>query len=277
MTTKLKAIVHDANKNAPVRLEVEKDIDGNVIADIHWVPSKLYPTIKIDSTYINGEEFYFENNTENFTQTRDTVINLELGQIKHNNYGFHELKNPINLGLSLPTPYDNELKMLEAQKPLPSTTVSDDGWIFTFFLSFQTTVTILILIILYIIGVVRAIARNSKLRFNANVTFFDSTRNQLGDVVRLRDIPGSTIMKFGTGGSPRCKVDDAEWQFIIQKKNGNPFLVFEKPRFIWKSTIKYVARGKKTSGDATGSLSLDCGLSRTEQTHRVTVKILDKK
>lgn len=276
MTTKLKAIVHDANKSAPVRLEVEKDIDGNVNAEIHWTPSKLYPTIQIDSTYMSGNDFYFINNEENFTQTRDSVIKVELGQIKHNDYGFHNLEDDINLGLLLPTPYDDELKQLEATKPLPSTTISDPGWVFTFFLTLQTTVIIIILIILYIIGVIKAIARNNKLRFKANITFYDNLGNQLGDMIRLPEQSPSAVMTFGNGGSPRCKVDNAEWQFVVKKKKANPFLVFQKPRFVWNCTRKYVAQGKRMSGELNDSLLVTCGTSRTETTHKVKIKLIKK-
>ena len=275
MVTKLKAVIDNANRLNPIRLEATTNIDGKVEAEVHWTPSKLYPTMQIDSTYMDGTEFIFENNKENFTQTRDTVLQLELGQIKHQSYGFHHLQDSINLGLKLPTPYDDELASLGVRKPLPNTKKAEDRWLFTFFLPFWLTLTLLILLILYIIGVIKAIARNNKLCFKGNITFYDAQGNQLGDMVRLPKQAPSARLTFGKGGSPRCKVDDAEWQFIVEKKKGNPFLVFAKPYFAWNCTMKHVVLGKAKSGklsyDGPTSMRVKCGSSPRELTHSVKI------
>ena len=268
---KLKAIVHNANKETPVSFTVQTDIDGNVTAEINWTPNKLYEVIQIDSTYVDAEGFYFENNTANYTKMRDSAITLELGQIKHEKYGFHNFDGNIHLGLSLPTEFDDELKALEAEKPLPTTTVHESRLVFTFFLTFKTTVIIIIIIILYIIGVLRAIARNGKLRFKGNITFYDNAGNQIGEMVRMSEQPSSATIIFGKGGSGRLKVDNAAWQFVVQKKNGNPFLLFAKPRFVWRSTNGYVVQGRKRSGELNGSLLVACGSSGTDLTHKVRI------
>jgi hypothetical protein len=273
MVTKLRAIVHDANKAAPVKMDIEKDIDGNVVAKINWTPSKMYPKIKINQTTCSGDDFVFENNTENFTETNNSVIEVELGQIRHKSYGFHDFDATLNLGLTLPTDYDNELEMLEAVKPIPETSVTSPGVVFTFFLSFKTTLILLILIILYIIGVINAIVRNRKLCFKANVTFYDNYGNQIDDTVRIPKQPSSAVMTFGKGGSPRCRVDDADWQFVVKKKNGSPFLLFVKPHFEWQQTSGYVAMGKSRRGKITDSARLKCGSSASEQTHSVKIKL----
>jgi hypothetical protein len=278
MVTKLKAVIANANKTTPVTLKTETDIDGNVVAEVHWTPGKLYPSMEIDSTFMDSEDFYFENNTERFTKTLDSVIVVELGQIKHKEYGLHHLVDSINLGLNLPTPYDKELFTLGIKKPLPNTKKAEDRWVWTFFLSFWTTVTIVALIILYIIGVIKAIARNNKLCFKGNITFYDALGNQVGDTVRLPKQNSSARLIFGSGGTPRCKVDDAEWQFVIEKKKGNPFLLFVKPCFEWRCTRKHVASGKNRSGKMNyGSASMmrvKCGESRNELTHGVKVQLI---
>lgn len=278
MTTKLKAVVDNANKTNPITLKSETDIDGNVLAEIHWTPSKLYPTMQIDSTFMSGKEFYFENNKENYEKTKDSVIVVELGQIKHQNYGMHYLNDTINLGIKLPTPYDKELFSLGVKKPLPNTQKAEDRWIFTFFLSFWTTVTIIVLIILYIIGVIKAMIRNKQLCFKGNITFYDVNGNTLGDLVRLPKQSPSAVLLFGAGGSPRCKVDDAEWQFEIKKKNGNPFLLFVKPCFVWRATRKSVVANRATSGELSyggqESLRVKCGSSKMETTHQVHIKLI---
>ena len=273
MTTKLKAIVHDANRNSPVELKVDRNIDGKVAAKIHWKPSKLYPQIKIDSTYMSGEEYYFINNTENFMVTSDSPIEVELGQIKHKDWGFHNLDADMNLGLMFPVPYDDELKSLKAKKPIPSTTKEGEGLVFTFFLPFWLTATLAGLFILYIIGVFKAMARNRSLCFKANVTFFDRNGIQIGETVRIPKQSPSARMVFGKGGTGRCKVDGALWQFVVEKKKGNPLLVFSKPTFVWRKTAAYAASGKRQSGKLTDSVRVSCGDSSSNITHSVRIKL----
>ncbi len=275
MVTKLKAIIDSENRMSPIRLETKTDIDGNVTADIHWKPSKLYPRMRIDSTYLSGDDFMFENNSENYTVTCDSVMHLDLGQIKHGDIGFHQLNDTLNLGILLPTPYDDELTNLGVKKPLPNTKKSESRWLFTFFLSFVATVIILLLILLYIIGVIHSMIRNRKLCFKGNFTFYDSEGTQIDEVVRLPKQSPSAVIHVGNGGTGRCRVDDAEWQFLIEKKKANPFLVFTKPCFAWRGTKRYVAQGKALSGkisyDGPSTIRVQCGRARSEITHSVKV------
>lgn len=273
MVTKLKAIVHNANKNTPISLKTTKDIDGNVVANIEWTPSKLYPKIKIDSTFVDCPDFRFINNTENFTVTSKSPISVELGQIKHKSWGFHTFDGNIHLGLQLPTEYDDELARLSVKKPIPETVVEEKGTVFTFILTLRTTLIILAIIILYIIGVIRAIIRNRKLCFQANVTLFDKNGTQIGDLIRIPKQSPSAKLAFGKGGTGHCKVDDAAWQFTVSKKNGNPFLLFVKPRFVWKKTGGYVVSGKKQQGTLTDSLRVSCGNGPSDITHSMRIKL----
>lgn len=275
MVTKLKAIVDNENHMNPIRLQTETDIDGNVTADIHWTPNKLYPKMRIDSTYLSGDDFVFNNNKENYVVTCDSVLHLDLGQIKHDGIGFHRMADSLNLGIQLPTPYDDELTSLGIKKPLPNTKKPESRWVFTFFMSLMTTSILLLLLLLYIIGVISSIIRNNKLSFKGNFTFFDGNGNQIGDVVRLPKQKPSTVINVGNGGTGRCKIDNAEWQFVIEKKKANPFLVFAKPYFQWRSTKKYVAQGKAQSGklryEGPATMRVQCGASRGSITHSVKV------
>ena len=271
MVTKLKAIVHEANKNSDVDLKIERDIDGNVVADITWVPSKLYPTIKIDETKMGGD-YYFINNKENFMETSKPTIHVELGQIKHNEWGLHTMNDDIHLGLMFPVPYDKELEKLEAEKPIPSTTIKEEGLIFTFFLPLWLTALIIFLIFLYIIGVFKAIKRNKACYLVANVFVNDRNGTPLDDVIQITKARKVTSLTIGRGGSHGCGVDNADWQISITKKNGNPLLVFKKPTFMWKQSAGSVRKGNTSSGELRGALNVACGESVTQQTHMITVQ-----
>ena len=278
MVTKLKAIIDTENRMDPIRLKTETDIDGNVTADIHWKPNKLYPKMKIDSTYLSGDGFTFENNKENFTTTCDSVLHLDLGKIEHDGVGFHRLQDSLNLGILLPTDYDDELTSLGVKKPLPNTKKPESRMLFSFFLPFVTTVILLLLLLLYIIGVINSMIRNAKFCFKGNFTFYDSNKSQVGDIVRMPKQNPSAVINVGNGGTGRCKVDDAEWQFVIEKKKANPFLVFTKPYFTWRSTKKYVAQGRAQSGvlkyEGPATMRVDCGPSRGTITHGVKVQLI---
>lgn len=280
MVDKLRAIISTANKMNPVRMDIKTNIDGKTTAEIHWTPNKLYPMMKIDSTYVGQQGFYFVNKKENFQTTRDSVIGVDpelmLGQLKHESFFFHHIQDSLHLGIDLPTDYDDELITLGVKKPLPATTQAVDKWVFTFFLPFWLFATICILILLYIIGVINAIRRNSKLCFKGNVTVYDAQGNQIDDVRRVSKQAPSAVLTFGDGGSPNCRVDDAEWAFVVQKKNGNPFLVFAKPCFVWSKKKGYVASGKAQSGkfgpDGPTMIRVKCGASRSEETHSVKIQ-----
>ena len=142
---------------------------------------------------------------------------------------------------------------------------------------FWLTLTLLVLLILYIIGVIKAILRNSKLCFKGNLTFFDDLGNQLDGVVRLPKQSPSAKLTVGKGGSPKCSVDNADWQFVIEKKKANPLLVFAKPYFLWHATIKYVANGSAQSGklsyNGPTSVRVKCGSSRGDITHSVKIQL----
>lgn len=278
MVTKLRAVIDNANRVNPATLKVKTTIDGNVDARVSWRPSKLYPEIKIDSSYLLGDDFKFINYTKNFTRTTDTLIEVELGKIKHRSMGLHQLQDTLNLGLTLPTEYDNELTSLGVKKPLPNTRSEIKRLIFTFPLSFWFTCTLIILIILYIIGVINAIARNGKLSFSGKVTFYDDMGNQIDSPVNITRQTSTLV--FGAGGSPRLSVEDAAWQFTLSKRNGNPFVVFAKPYFLWERKRGSVLSGRAASGKlspwGSKTATLACGPTRNERSHSVKIQLLNR-
>ena len=278
MVTKLRAVIDDANRLSPAKLKVKINIDGKVDARVNWKPSKLYPEIKIDSSYLLGDNFKFINYTKNFTRTTDTLIEVELGKIKNRAMGLHHLKDTLNLGLTLPTEYDAELSRLGVKKPLPNTRSEVSRLIFTFPLSFWFTCTLIILIILYIIGVINAIMRNGKLSFSGKVTFYDDMGNQIDSPVNISRQTSTLV--FGAGGSPRLSVDDAVWQFTLTKRNGNPFAVFAKPYFLWERKRGSVASGRAASGKlspwGSKTVTLACGPTRNERSHSVKIQLLNR-
>jgi len=281
MVTKLRAIITDENKVNPARLIVDTDIDGNVNAEIHWSPSKLYPSMRIDSTYVGQEGFVFENNKKAYENTRDSVIGVDpellLGKIVNESYGFHNFNDSIHLGIDLPTEYDNELASLGVKKPIPATTRGLDKWIFTFFLPFWLTALIIALIILYLIGVFKAVGRNNKYKLSGKVTVSSDGEPLDGFPTRITPCESVSIGCLGTG---KLKIQDVNWNVQVVKVNGCIWKsFFSKPHFEWRGTKGFVQSGDKSSYgvlDYGSTMAVRGGKNRNEIENAVRMQIIQQ-
>lgn len=281
MFKKLQTIIIRENKANPIVVRTETNIDGKVKAHIEWQPTKLYPKITLDSTYILDSDFRFKANPKyvNYSEAGKMFVDIPLGQIKHKEFGFHQMADTLHFDVKLPVEYQNEIDKLLEGRPgaLANSSVYVERTIFTFFLPFWLTVTIIVLFLLYILGIIKAIGRNAKLRFQANVLVYDQTGEQVGDMRRIPKQNSNAVIIFGAGGtSPQTRVDDAEWSFEVRKQKGNPLLVFQKPKFVWKSKKGYCQMNRRTGGDIITQARIQCGPGRTDQTHSVVIKMMTK-
>lgn len=274
LVVKLRAIVTEENKAGEISMLTETNIDGKTTAEINWTPSRLYSIMKIDSTKLSAEGFYFLNDTANYGNTRDREQLLELGQIKNHKWGFSHIRDSIDLGVSLPTTFDTELTKLGITKPLTGTKHPVDRWVFTFFMPFWLTALILLLILIYIYLTFRAWRRNVSTKLKANIF----VRDPYGDEVLRKKIDGITMTSIGKGGI--IHVDDAEWRISIEKVKPSPFLLFKQPYFTWSCTCGYVSNGRnETCGrldyDTNTSFNVKCKAKKSddEPSHSVTVKL----
>lgn len=273
LVVKLTAIVEEDNKACAAQMETSVDIDGNTEAHITWEESRLYGTMQIDSTFLTQQGFQFKNNEEAFCRTRDHELNLKLGKVKNEEFGFHKLSDSINIGISFPTQFDNELAKLKIKKPLSGSKADADRIIFTFPLPLWLTITIIVLIILYIIGVINAFIRNKKERLKGKITVSDP----YGCPIKEERIKPCT--ETSVGKAAIIKVDNADWRFSIKKKEPSPFLVFKKPYFVWTNEAGYVCRRKQTCGNldynSNNIVNLSCRPSSSdEETHKVKVLLM---
>lgn len=280
MVTKLKAVIDNANRMSPIELKTETSIDGNVSAEIHWTPNKLYPKMQIDSTFMDGEQFYFVNNKEAFTETTDTELKLNLGKIKHHSYGLHHLSDSINLGVQLPTPYDDELTSLGVKKPLPNTKKEESRWLFTFFLPFWLTALLAALLLAYILLIVKAIKRNASEQFRGTVDIYDKVGRQIGNTIMVKCKSNSFLI--GDGGTNGCQVNGTAWTISVEKTTYSPLLVFKKPNFFWKAKKGFAKSGNKQRGylgrygNGKKLINIECGSSYDAITNSVTIRLNNK-
>lgn len=281
MTEKLRAVIQlDNEKNLKPTLKTNIDINGNTTAEIHWTPNKLYTQIKLDSTFTDkGSDYIFKNNKKVWQTTSDTVLkDLKLGKLEHRSIGLRPYEEQLNIGLSLPTAYDDELKKLSIDKPIPNTSSKQKGWLWTFWLPFGVTLTIVVLLLIYTFLVLKAVKRNATEKFKDKVEVLPIGKKAGRESRKEIIVPATTNFKIGNGGTGSCSLPDVAWCIDVSKKTYNPFTL-KKPVFICKKSKDFVQKSKKNTISRHGSsgVSYTCGTNPTDITHNVTIRINKKK
>ena len=267
MVERLRTIVRAENKVADINFETDINIDGNVTANVSWKPNRLYASIQIDSSFVHDRRsaedsvvvtprpkytktgFTFKNNPEVFTETTETELEeLELGKIKNQSFFFHKLNDELNLGVKLPTPYDDELHRLGIRKPIPDVAVPVSKLLFTFFLPFWLCALILALIALYIVLVFVKIGSNAKAAFLKTIKVYNQDNQEMVVKVteRIRTRQGFTVPKL-SGVS-----------LTYYKETYSPMLLFKNPRLFGRvdNGIACNAKGQKQAVPTTGTFYL---------------------
>lgn len=209
MTEKLRAVIQlDNKKNLRPSLKTKIDIDGNTTAEIHWTPNKLYRQIKIDSTYTDaGSNYVFENNKEVWQTTQDTaLVDLKLGKLVHKHYGFRHYEESLNIGLSLPTNYDDELKKLSIDKPIQATTDKQSGWLFTFLLPFMLCCIIIAILIIWFFLVYKTAIYNKAMKINGVLTVKQYPKGKV--IINKETIRKAKSIHIGQGEYP---IEGSKW------------------------------------------------------------------
>lgn len=264
MVERLRTIVKAENKVADVKFTTDIDIDGNVIANIQWQPNRLFGAVNIDSSFVQNKRlesdtlevdpranltasgFTFDNNSEVFTTTTETVLQeIELGRIENQSWGFHKLDDELKLGVGLPTPYDDELMRLGIKKPIPDVAVPVSGWKFTFFLPFWVCALIVGLIILYIILVFVKISKNASHYFTKTIKVYDYPSLELAKQmqrVKIKNKEGVTVSVRGVS-------------ITYYKQTFSPFLLTKEPKLVGKINggIPCDAKGRRDSVKISGT------------------------
>lgn len=283
MFTKLQSIIIKENKANPIVARTDIDIDGNVTAEVHWTATKLYPKITLDSTYVeNGSKFKLKCNKDFISYSAVGEMNadkLEIGKIKHSKVGFHKMADTLHFDVKLPVPYQNEIdKLLEGRPgPVANATEFKTNLVWTFLLPLWLTITLIFLLILYLLLVIKAAGRNSKVLFNGKIKAFDL------DGEEVFSKPKDRLKKFviGKGGTDGLSVS-GPWTVDVKKVSPSPFAFWKKPYFSWKQVSGYacLAGSQNNSGridDTHTVITLNCGAKKGELTHKVKIEYYKKK
>ena len=269
MTDKLKAVINlDNERNLHPTLKTNININGVTTAEIHWTPNKLYREIKLDSTYVDaGSNYVFKNNKEVWQTTRDTVLSdIELGTLKCKTWGLRYYKEKLNIGMSLPTPYDDELTKLSIDKPIPATSAEQSGLLFTFFLSFQVCCALLIIFLIWMYFVYKTALYNKKIKIKGYLTV--NTLPGMKVVIDKKKIKASDSITIGQGS---YLVEGAKWAIKFYKIPGNSWLL-KKAK--WGYTVVDGAiegKQKKIYNSPKVSTILNIGPDKGNYTHNIKI------
>ena len=253
MTEKLKAVIQlDNERNLRPILKTDISINGTTTAEIHWTPNKLYREIKLDSTFTDSNSNYvFENNKDVWQTTKDTVLtDIELGKLKHKRWGLRYYKENLNIGMLLPTPFDDELKKLSIDKPIAETSSEQSGLIFTFILPFQVCCALLLLFLLWMYFAYKTALYNKKIKIRGILTVKQYPKGKV--LIDQQNIKTSDSISIGQGA---YHVEGAKWTIKIHKVPGNCW-IFKKAKWGYTMTEgavdgrrKKVYNSKKVSID----------------------------
>lgn len=228
MHDRFRAIVSRANKEVKVDFDPEVSIDGDVTGVINWKPNKLYREIKVNDILVpDASGFKFKAGKELTAEPfQMESIELPLGKLKHQSWGFHKFDDSMKADIDLPTPFDNELAGLEIKKPVPDSQIPLKKLIFTFILPLWLTITILALLLIYLFMVIGAMKRNAKESFSGSIEVYKG-RNFIyeNDSIRKKNvvnIPGDLNAR-GTAS--------VDWDMQLRKRPSNPFLFWKKPTY----------------------------------------------
>ncbi|MBR5176672.1 MAG: VWA domain-containing protein [Bacteroidales bacterium] len=242
MYDRLQAIVSRANKEVKVDFDPKVSIDGNVTGVINWKPNKLYREIKVNDILVpDASGFKFKAGKELTAEPfQMESIELPLGKLKHQSWGFHKFDDSMKADIDLPTPFDNELAGLEIKKPVPDSQIPLKKLIFTFILPLWLTITILALLLIYIFMVIGAMKRNAKESFSGSIEVYKG-RNFIyeNDSIKKKNvvsIPGDLNAR-GTAS--------VDWDMQLRKRPSNPFLFWKKPTYELIANTGYIQDGSK--------------------------------
>lgn len=283
MVSKLASIIELENRAIDIDFEQVVSIDGDVSTKIQWKPTRLYKRMRIDSSIVaepNQSGFSFDVNNDELGVKNELSFEAELGQLEHSGFGllgFHHMTDSLQLGVDMPTDFDDELRKLEIEKPISTPKKKIDKWIFTLPIPFWLAATIAALLLAYFLMVLRQIKINSGNtgKFRGKITIKDiATDESVSDNVR-NYVDSVTIGKNGQG---KFRVQGVAWSFQIRREKYSIFNIFKKPKTVFKVDSGFVYSTAYKNGidgkDFQGMLTVNCGAKRNDKDHQVSIRTI---
>lgn len=233
---KFRAIVERKMTDLSLQATPHLDIDGHFSATLTWTPNELFNTLSIDAVQLaadSAEAPYTCQAGKLPVLLPQTEGTFPLARIRHRHPGFHTFDAKINLALSLPTGWDNELQKLEIAKPVLRPTLSVHRLLFTFPLPLWLLSLLIFTALCYLIGVLKAASRNLAYtwRINGKIDVDYRGRNLLTYAVS-----GEKEVGIGIEGKPvTVTAYHCDWQLRLYQKTFSCLKIWKKP--VYKITL----------------------------------------
>lgn len=268
----LRAIVELENIANKSNFDVSVRQNGKVKVKINFRPSKLYPSMRIDSSYVKQEGFSFVNNSKIQKIITDTNESVKIGEIKYRHWGLHHFQDSLYLGLSFPTDYDDELASLNICKPIDNSQVYVDKTIFTFFLPLWLVIIIVGVLGFILLGLMVSRIKAKKYSKWIDIQIHDN--NTSSQKLLTEELKGSIII--GRSGTGERHLDNANWSLSISRKTNR---LYQRPTIFWKELEGDVTdcQSHKNSGHFKDSVTLSCGYTHKDSSKKGLAHLFSRK
>jgi hypothetical protein len=229
LLNKFQALIEHKIQPADFAFTTDVDIDGNLDMYVTWKPNPVYYQLRVDGLFPDVPGYQLKPLLPK-RMIEDKTIRagkFSYHQVYFLHPCFKRMEGSLEAEASFDVPYMDELAKLGFPAPELSANAPVAGRIFCYPISFRLFILILALILLYIILVIRAFARNASDRYKINGLFkVMSNGNEVGKKV-ARNVRDS--VEIGDGSS-FLNIPGCQWAIRIYVVRFNPFFrFFKKP------------------------------------------------
>lgn len=238
-----------SRKNVPTDLSFapEMDIDGNLTLSVSWSPNSVYDNIRLDKVTVSSVASSSVGAKLPLTISNPNEI-LELGTVSKDGASllkpsFRKISGDVSIEGMYDVPYLHELRKLGIEPLQVQSSAPVTKTVFFYPLPLWLFCTIVALIILYIILVIRAFARNSSSFYKINGKF--EVKENGAAITERKVAIGMDAVEIGQAAA-FLPVEDCNWTVSIKVKRYNPFILFfKRPEYVVSQTR---GNGFKTNG-----------------------------
>jgi hypothetical protein len=231
---KLKYIVENELKDTLVNVNLSVNTDGIVNLQIDCTNFDFIQSIELIDATISNQDFVF---TTKLPLTVNKNGTYKIGRLQFKSTivpFFHTFEDSFALQTKIHTNAENEIILLGLDNMLYNNhspiIQKISKRIFTFYIPFWLTITLLTIITIYVLLVFYAIHKNKKIFISGTFTVRDSNYNEIakGTIVKL------SMYQIGIGVQNKNSlyVQNADWRFSYKVQKYNPLFFWKKHHFI---------------------------------------------
>ncbi|MBO4568654.1 MAG: VWA domain-containing protein [Candidatus Methanomethylophilaceae archaeon] len=232
------SVVSGHIRPAELTFSPEMDFSGRLGLALDWTPNPVYDCLRLDDITLSGARG-LRMDAELPVTVMDDAATVPVGALSKEDASvlkpsLRHLDGELTLRASFAVPYEDELRHLGFEAPSLTATAPVTRTVFFYPLPFWLFCTIIGLILLYIILVIRAFARNASAASRINGRF--EVTEDGAPVTERKKANGVNSVDIGRAAA-FLPVPDCRWSISISVRRYNPFLLFFKsPEYVIEQT-----------------------------------------